>query len=108
MSIFSSIATGLSKATNFLLAVFTKTDQVVKTFESLTPQVKAAMLATFYDVTKTLTSGAAAAGAASTGNIPSAFTLSETTLTLLEQVKSDVVADVADIKADLTALGIIG
>jgi hypothetical protein len=107
MSLFSEVATGLSKAASFIVEVFTKGDQVVKTFESLSPQTKAAMLATFYDVTTTLTTGAEAAGAAASGNIPTAFTLSETTLTLLESVKSDLETDGSVVLADLKALGII-
>lgn len=106
MSLFSSIATGLSKAANFLITVFTKTKQVEDMFVSLAPATKAAILATAYDVLSAVTTGAEAATAASTGNIPSAFTLSETTLTLIKSVITDAKTDASVIAADLKALGV--
>lgn len=106
MSIFSSIATGLSKAENFLLSVFTKTEQVEDLFVSLAPQTKAAILATAYDVFNAASSAEAAAAAAATGNIPAAFTLSQTTLELVKAVIADGKADASVIATDLKALGI--
>ena len=107
MSIFTSIGEGVSKATSFLVNVFTKTKEVIDLFTSLAPATKAAILATFYDVMKTVTSAIAAAGAAESGNIPSAFTLSETTLGLIKAIVADAKTDASVIAADLKALGVI-
>ena len=107
MSIFTSIGEGISKATSFLVNVFTKTKEVVDLFTSLAPATKAAILATFYDVMKTVTAATAAAGAAESGNIPSAFTLSETTLGLIKAIVADAKADASVIATDLKALGVI-
>ena len=107
MSIFTSIGEGISKATSFLVNVFTKTKEVVDLFASLAPATKAAMLATFYDIATAVASGTAAAGAAETGNIPTAFTLSETTLGLIKAVVADAKKDASVIAADLKALGVI-
>jgi hypothetical protein len=49
----------------------------------------------------------AAAGAAESGNIPSAFTLSETTLGLIKTVVADAKKDGTVIAADFKALAII-
>ena len=54
MSIFTSIGAGISKAISFIVTVFSKADEVKKLLDSLAPATVAAMLATFYDVTKTL------------------------------------------------------
>jgi len=107
MSIFTSIGAGISKSISFLVNVFTKTKEVEDLFVSLAPATKAAMLATFYDVTKTVTSALAAAGAAETGNIPTTITLSETTLGLLKSVVADAKTDASVIAVDLKALGVI-
>ena len=107
MSIFTSIGEGISKATSFLVNVFTKTKEVVDLFASLAPATKAAMLATFYDIATAVASGTAAAGAAETGNIPTAFTLSETTLGLIKAVVADAKKDASVIATDLKALGVI-
>lgn len=107
MSIFTEIGTGLSKAANFLITVFTKTKQVEDAFVALAPATKAAILATAYDVLKTATAAAGAAGAAATGNLPAAFTLSETTLTLIESVIADAKTDASVIAGDLKTLGVI-
>ena len=107
MSIFTSIGEGISKATSFLVNVFTKTKEVVDLFTSLAPATKAAILATFYDVMKTVTSGTAAGVAAASGNIPAAVTLSETTLGLIGAVVADAKNDASVIATDLKALGVI-
>jgi hypothetical protein len=107
MSIFTSIGAGISKSISFLVNVFTKVDEVDKMFVALAPATKAAILATFYDVTKTVTAGTEAAGAAEAGNIPAAFSLSETTLGLVKSVVADAKTDASVIAADLKALGII-
>jgi hypothetical protein len=107
MSIFTSIGEGISKATSFLVNVFTKTKEVVDLFASLAPATKAAMLATFYDVTTAVAAGMAAAGAAETGNVSAAFTLSETTIGLIKAVVADAKKDASVIANDLKSLAII-
>ena len=107
MSIFTSIGEGIGKATSFIVNVFSKTKEVVDLFTSLSPAIKAAILATFYDVMKTITAASAAAGAAESGNIQSTFTLSETTLGLIKDVVADIKKDGSVIAADLKALGVI-
>ena len=107
MGIFTSIGAGISKSISFLVNVFTKMDEVNKTFVALAPATKAAMLATFYDVTTATTSALAAAGAAESGNIPTAITLSETTMGLIKSVVVDAKNDASVIATDLKALGVI-
>jgi len=107
MSVFSSIGSGIEKAISFVVTVFSKTKQVEDMFVALAPATKAAILATFYDVTKTIAAGTAAAAAASAGNIPVAITLSEATLALIKNVITDAKTDTSVIAADLKALGVI-
>lgn len=107
MSFLSTVAAGLTKAENFLINVFTKVSDVDKTLTSLAPATKAAMLATFYDVATTIATGAGAAEAAATGNMPLAITLSQQTLALVQGVVADAKTDGSVIVADLKALGIV-
>lgn len=106
MSIFSNIAAGLTKADNFLLNVFTKTEQVKTTFAQLAPATQAAILATFYDTVKTVTAATGAATAASEGNVPLAITLGAQTLALVKVVIADGKTDGSVFAADLKALGL--
>lgn len=106
MSIFTAVETGFTKAYNFVITVFTKIDQVDKTFQALAPQTKAAILATFYDASKTFAAGVGAAEAAATGNVATAITLSETTVMLVKSVIADAKNDASIVAADLKALGI--
>ena len=107
MSIFTSIGEGVAKSISFIVNVFSKVDEVDKILASLAPATKAAMLSTFYDVSTTVGSATAAATAAESGNIPSAFTLSETTLGLIKTVVADAKKDGTVIAADFKALAII-
>jgi PPE-repeat protein len=107
MSIFTSIGAGISKSISFLVNVFTKTKEVEDMFVALAPATKAAILATFYDVSKTVAAASAAAGAAEVGNVPLAITLSETTLSLIKAVVADAKKDASVIANDLKALGVI-
>ena len=97
----------LGKAVQFLITVFTKTSTVTAKLSKLTPGVLAAMLAVFYDVVKTAQTADAAVAAAQAGNIPSTFTLSETTLGLVKNVITDAKAAEQLVVADLKELGII-
>jgi hypothetical protein len=105
MSIFTSIGAGISKSISFLVNVFTKIDEVDKAFVSFAPATKAAILATFYDVSTAVAAGTAAATAAESGNIPSAVTLSETTIGLVKSVVAAAKVDASVIAADLKILG---
>jgi hypothetical protein len=105
MSIFTSIGAGISKSISFLVNVFTKIDEIDKAFVAFAPATKAAMLATFYDVATAVASATAAAGAAEAGNIPAAFSLSETTLGLVRSVVAAAKVDASVIAADLKILG---
>lgn len=109
MSIFGSIASGLSKAASFLVSVFTKTSTVVAILEKITPTTLAAILAVFYDVVKFITSESATAGAdIASGNYVGAINdvFSANTKTLLAQIAADAKTLESDIAADLQALGI--
>ena len=97
MSFLSTVQTDLNKAFAFLGTVFQKTEAVDKAFVSLAPATKAAILATFYDATKTATDVAGVVTDVASGNIPGAITLSSATVAMVQNV-------VADGKADLTAL----
>ncbi|WP_297846270.1 hypothetical protein [Pseudomonas sp.] len=98
MSIVSTIKTDLTKAFAFLSVILTKTSAVDATFTKLAPQTKAAILATFYDASKTIGSAAGAVEDAVQGNIPGAITLSEATVAMTQTV-------ITDFKGDLTVLG---
>ena len=103
----TDIVTGASKVVIFLIAVFTKTSAVTQQLSKLSPAVIAALLATFYDVVQAAQSAEAAIATGATGNIPSAYTLSETTLGLVKNVVAEAKADEALIVADLKSLGIV-
>lgn len=106
MSIFSSIISGLSKAENFLISMFTKGSTIAAMVAKLSPNVLAAILALFYDVMKTLLSAETAVKDATTGDIMGAITVSQTTWALLQQVKSDFIAGEKVIVSDIEQLGI--
>ena len=106
MSFFSSIASGLFKGIAFIEKVFTETSNYAAILSKLSPTIMAAILATFYDVVKALEAAEAAALAAGAGDIPVAFTLSETTLALLQKVWLDLKADDAAAVAAFKALSL--
>lgn len=106
MSIFTKIASGLGKFENFILALFTKEQAVVDAFTKLEPQTKAAILATFYDVTKAVAGVGAEVGAIATGNLTLAAALSPQTFTLIQGVVTDAKNDASVAASDLKALGI--
>jgi hypothetical protein len=97
MGILTGIESGFTKFIGFLSVVLTKTAAVDATFTKLAPGTKAAILATFYDVTKTAAMAGEAVADAEVGNFTGAVTLSQATAALVASV-------VADGKTDLTAL----
>lgn len=104
MSFFSSVASGLSKGIAFIEKVFTTTENYASILSKLSPTVIAAILATFYDVVKTLAAAETQAADAASGNIQGAIQLSPTTWALIEKVWTDLKADKADIVAAFKAL----
>jgi len=99
-----SIATDFQKVIGFLATILTKTAAVDKTIVALAPTTKAAILATFYDVVKTVTSASAAAADASAGNITGAITLSSATVGMIQTVIADGKTDLATLSGIVTAL----
>ena len=75
-------------------------------YAALSGPTVAATSAVFYDVMKAALSAEAVATDVQTGNITGAFTLSETTLTLVKQLVSDAKNGEQTIVADLKALGL--
>jgi UTP:GlnB (protein PII) uridylyltransferase len=106
MSVFTDVVAEGQKIEHFLQNLVTGGVALQAEYGKLEPATLAAVSAVFYDVAKTVAAGTAAAGAAEAGNIPSAFTLSETTLGLVKQVVADVKAGKQVFVADFKALNI--
>lgn len=106
MSIFTDIEADGQKVGKFLQNLVTGAAALQREFGQLEPATLAAVSAVFYDVVKAEAAGTAAAGAAEAGNIPAAFTLSETTLALVRQVIADVKAGKSVFVSDFKALNI--
>lgn len=108
MSILGSIESGLDKATQFVLNIFTKTSAVLAVLQKISPSTVAAMLAVFYDVMGFVQEGATIAGEVTTGNYGAAIgtVLSATTQTLLNNLKTGIASGEAVIVSDLNELGI--
>lgn len=105
-NIFTDIVSAGQKIENFLQNIVNGAKTLQAVYSKLSGPTLAAVAAVFYDVSKTVAAGTAAAGAAESGNIPSAFTLSETTLGLVKQVVADAKAGEKTIVADFEALNI--
>lgn len=106
MSIFTEIESVGEKIGSFLQHVASGEKQLQSVYAKLSGPTLAAVAAVFYDVAKSVASAEGAAAAASTGNIPAAFALSETTLGLVKQVVTDAKDGGKTIVADLAALNI--
>lgn len=112
MSFLSSITSGLSKAENFLINIFTKTAQVVSVVQKVGPSTLAAILAVFYDVSKLLISEAAnvatATGDAKALNFSGALKdiFTPQTQTLLTNLVADFEAAETQVVTDFHELGI--
>ena len=107
MSILTDIKNDVDKGVSFVEKVFSKVEEVDQIWLKLEPATKAAVLATFYDVGKAAVSAEAVVGDALAGNFTGAVTLTPTTIQLVKNVVTDVKADVAVAKNDLTELGIL-
>lgn len=106
MSIFTEIESVGEKIGSFLQHVASGAKQLQSVYANLSGPTIAAVAAVFYDIAKSIAAGESAAAAASTGNIPAAFALSETTLGLVKQVIADAKNGEKTIVADLAALNI--
>ena len=106
MSLISEIEAAGTKLEAFLESIVSGASKLKKLYAALSGPVLAASMAVFYDVVKAFGAIEAAAGAAASGNVPSAITLSETTVGLIKQVVSDFKAGEKTVVADFEALGI--
>lgn len=106
MSVFSDLEKVGEKVENFLLYVATGAKKLQAIYAALSGPTLSAAAAVFYDVVKTVAAGESAAAAASSGNVASAVTLSETTISLVKTVVSDFKAGEKTVVADFEALGV--
>ena len=106
MGVLSEIEAEGQKIENFLENVASGAKKLQGDFSQLSGPTLAAASAVFYDVVKAEASGTSAVAAAESGNIPSAFALSETTIGLVKQVVSDFKAGEKTVVADFAALNI--
>ncbi len=106
MSFLTTIISGLSKAENFLINVFTKGSAVLAVLSKVSPTTLAAILAVFYDVAKAAVAAGEEAAAIASGNFVTAATLSATTLALVGQLVTDLKTADSQIVDDFNQLGI--
>jgi hypothetical protein len=106
MSFLSTLETAGTKIGTFLNDIVNGAKSIQKIYGALSGPVIAASMAVFYDVVKTVAAAQAAAASASTGNIPVAITLSETTIGLVKTVVADFLSGEKTVVADFEALNI--
>lgn len=106
MSFLSALETAGTKIGDFLQTIVNGAKNLQRIYGSLSGPVIAASMAVFYDVVKAVAAGESAAAAASTGNISSTITLSETTIGLVRIVVQDAIAGEKTVVADFEALNI--
>ena len=106
MSFLSTIETAGTKISTFLNDIVNGAKSIQKIYGALSGPVIAASMAVFYDTVKTIAAAQQVATAASTGNIPGAITLSETTIGLVQTVVKDFLAGEKTVVADFDALNI--
>jgi hypothetical protein len=106
MSFLSDIETAGKKIGDFLTGVVDGARNLQKIYGALSGPVIAASMAVFYDVVKTVSAAQSTAGAAESGNVPLAISLSQTTIGLVESVVADFKAGEKTIVADFEALNI--
>ncbi len=107
MSILTDIKNDVDKGVSFVEKVFSKVEEVDQIWLKLEPATKAAVLATAYDTLKAAASVGTEAKDVVTGDWSGAVSLTPTTIQLVKNVVTDVKADVAVAKNDLTELGIL-
>jgi hypothetical protein len=106
MSFLSTLESAGTKIGTFLNDIVNGAKTIQKIYGALSGPVIAASMAVFYDVVKTVAAAEKAAAAASTGNVTSAITLSETTVSLVQTVVKDFIAGEKTVVADFEALNI--
>jgi hypothetical protein len=106
MSFLSDIEAAGKKIGEVLTEIVTFGGNIKTIYNALSGPTLAAVSAVFYDVVKSFASVEAVAAAASSGSVPTAITLSETTIGLLKTVVADFKAGEANIVADFKALNI--
>jgi hypothetical protein len=106
MSFLSTVETAGTKISTFLNDIVNGAKSIQNIYGSLSGPVIAASMAVFYDVVKTIAAAEQVATTASTGNIPGAITLSETTISLVSTVVKDFLAGEKTVVADFEALNI--
>jgi hypothetical protein len=106
MSFLSTIETAGTKIGTFLNDIVNGAKSIQKIYGALSGPVIAASMAVFYDVVKAEAAAQKAATAASTGDVPVAITLSQTTVGLVQTVVKDFIAGEKTVVADFEALNI--
>jgi len=106
MSVFSDIEAAGKKIGEVLTEIVTFGNKVRAAYATLSGPTLAATSAVFYDVVKSIAAAEAAAASAEAGDIPTAVTLSATTIGLVKQVISDAKTGEAAIVADFKALNL--
>ena len=106
MSFLTDIETAGQKIGTFLSDIVNGAKNLQSIYGALSGPVIAASMAVFYDTVKTIAAAEQAAAAASTGNIPGAITLSETTISMVQTVVKDAIAGEKTVVADFKALNI--
>jgi len=108
MSFLTSVISGLSKAENFLISIFTKASAVAKVITSVSPKTLAAVLAVFYDITKLIASEGVAVADISSGKYQQGVgeLFSPTTQALLTAIAADIKDLDSTVIDDLKKLGI--
>jgi hypothetical protein len=106
MSLLADLeAVGL-KVETFLENVVNGESKVVAAFNSVSGPTKTVVLSLVNDAIKTAASAAATVAAGETGNIPAVITLSQTTISGIQQLITDAKAGATQAVADLAAFGI--
>lgn len=106
MSFLTDIEAAGTKIATFLQNIVNGGKKLQQIYGALSGPVIAASMAVFYDVVKTIAAAESAAQAAEAGNVPTAITLSETTVGLVKQVVQDAIAGEKTVVADFEALNI--
>lgn len=106
MGFLSDIEKAGGKIEDFLKDVATGEGNLQTIYAGLSGPVLAAVAAVYYDVVKDIASGTAVVGAVEAGSIPTAITLSATTLSLVEKTVADVKSGIKTVVDDFEALNI--
>jgi hypothetical protein len=106
MSLWTDIESTGEKIGTFLINLASGAKKLQTIYNAISGPTLAAIAAVFYDVSKAVAAGTAAAGSAETGNIATTITLSDTTLALVVQAVTDAKNGVTTVVKDFEALNI--